>query len=439
MSGIGTVTFETIRKQSKSASFDESVTGMLFDYGYRQNLFEDFPLASSFFGNGETVLIYNLSDAESHGITKDLMNGLPHYHIRKYYDYIGGDAKLYITFARCTNGLEPNFEIIEDIQQRLGGELFQLGVWTEQFVWKKSNEPDGEYGFTNLLGNIQSHLDNLSGNGKSECESFPYSVILFPNTSMAYGDNDNSYIIEQDKIPEAIDLGFSGISVVLGQNGDNAVHTIQKDNIAKCPVGMVGCVMAILNLASAEMSIGSVADFDLNKNEDFLVPELGFGDLNADDYSPLTNINRVRQNILSLKGYIIPVSYKAKEAQYFLCNDQTLSTRDYSTISNNRVINKCKKIMRSVLLPKIKSSHFANTSTGEMSDVEKASITSEILSKIDDFMVNKKNQSQIYGRAVSVSSDSNFLDTDVISVSCTLVSKLSSSEINFKDEYYTND
>lgn len=439
MSGIGSVTFETIKRESQSASFDESVTGMLFDYGFRQNTFDDFPLANNFFGNGETVLINNLQEAESYGITDGLMNGVPHYHIKKYYDYVGGNTKLYVTFARCTNGLEPDFEIVEDIQQRLGGALFQLGIWTEQYIWKKADGVDETYDFTNLLGNIQGHLDNLSGSGKSDNESFPYSVILFPNTSFAYGEPGTSFTIDKNKIPDATELGFGGISVILGQNGDDTVHDIQKNNITRCPVGMMGYAMAILNLASAEMSVGSVLDFDLNKNEDFLSPELGFGKLSDDinDRSPISEISRVRQNVLSQKGYIIPVSYKSKEAQYFLSNDQTLSMGDYSTISNNRIINKCKRIIRSVLLPKIKSSHFADTSTGEMSEAEKVSISSEILSKMDDFLVNKKNQSQIYGRSVSVSSTSDFLDTDAISVSCTLVSKLSSSEINFRDEYYT--
>lgn len=437
MSGIGTVTFETITHKSQSVSFDESVSGMLFDYAYRQDVFSDYPLANHFFNNGDVVLINSLTEAEAHGITSDLMNGIPYYHIKKYYEYIGEDSKLYVSFFSCIQNGEPNFEIIEDMQQQVGGAIFQLGIWTEQFLWNCS---DGNYGFTNLLGSIQARLDNLSGNGTVESESFPMSVVLFPNTTITYGETDSAYTIDINKIPEALDLGFHGISVVLGQNGNDEIHSMQEKNIAKCPVGMMGYVMAILNLASAEMSIGSVLDFDLNKNEDFLVPELGFGSLGeSNNYSPISEINRVRKNILSLKGYIIPVSYKAKEAQYFLSNDQTLSIGDYSTISNNRVINKCKRIIRSVLLPKIKSNYLINPSTGQMSDVESASITSEILNKIDDFMVNKKNQPQIYGRLVSVTTDSDFVNSDKISVNVTIVSKYSSSEINFKDEYYTNE
>lgn len=438
MSGIGTVTFETIKNSSQRQSFDESVSGMLFDYGYRQNVFEESPLMEHYFGSNQTVLVNNLSEAEALGISDSFMNGLPYYHIKKYYEYIGTDAKLYLTFANCLRNGLPNFEIIEDIQQSVGGNMFQLGVWTEQFLWNKAD--DGGYGFTELLGSIQSCIDKLAGKNGNNNESFPLNVILFSNTSMLANNTSTSKIIDISSIPEAIGLGFYGISVVLGQNGDDDTHTIQESNINMCPVGLLGYTMAILTSAYAEVSIGSVLDFDLNKNEDFLSPELGFGSLTSDEkyYTPIEDINRVRQNILVSKGYIIPVEYKAKEAQVYLCNDQTLTEGKLNTIANNRIINKCKRIVRSALLPKIKEHWNIDTSTGKMADVEATSISSEIITKIDEFMINRKNQSQLYGRAVSIQTTEDFLETDEVEVSCTLVPKSCSSEINFKDYYSTN-
>lgn len=435
MNGVGTVTFDTIRSNSQEQSFDESVSGMLFDYGCRQNVFNGSPLMQHYFGSGQTMLVNNLTEAESLGISDKFMNGLPFYHIKKFYEYVGGDAKLYLTFANCVNSQRSNFEIIENIQQAVGGTMFQLGIWTEQFIWNKNEY--GRYGFTDLLSNIQSHIDNLAGKNNNSNESFPVSVVLCPNVSMPANSTSTIKDIDIDEIPEAIDLGFYGISVVLGQNGNDEVHAIQGKNLNMSPVGLLGYAMAILHSASAEMSIGSVYDFDLNKNEDFLSPELGFGyfSQNKKDYNPISKLNRVRQNILTGKGYIIPISYKANEGQVYFSNDQTLSDGMLNSISNNRIANKCKRIIRSVMLPKIKEHWYVDAMTGRMRDTEVAVITSEIMTKIDEFMINRKNQPQLYGRAVSIQTTDKILEKDEVEISCKLVPKSSSSEINFKDYY----
>ena len=434
MSGVETITFETIKSKSQRQSFDESVSGMLFDYGYRRNVFDGFPLAANYFGSEQTVLVNNLADAEALGINSEFMSGLPYYHIKKFYEYIGGNAKLYLTFSNCTNGLQPNFGIIENIQQAVGGTMFQLGVWTEQFLWNKNDEDT--YGFTELLGNIQSHVDNLAGKDNNNNESFPMSIILVPNTSMLANNASTVKSIDVNKIPDAIDLNFYDISVVIGQNGDDEVHGIQGKNINMC-----GYAMAALTLSSAEMSIGSVLDFDLNKNEDFFSPELGFGyfSQSENNYTPIKELNRVRQNTLISKGYIIPVSYKGKEAQVYFCNDKTLSEGELGNISDNRIANKCKRIIRSVLLPKIKEHWYVDSMTGRMRDTEVAVITSEVITKIDEFMINKKNQPQLYGRSISLQITDKFLNTDEIEISCKLIPKSSSSEINFKDYYSSNE
>lgn len=76
--------------------------------------------------------------------------------------------------------------------------------------------------------------------------------------------------------------------------------------------------MAALCLASAEMSIAYVGKFDLNKNDDIINPELGFGN-NAfrtiNDNNLMSSINRIRQNVLSQKVTSSQLAIKQKRLE----------------------------------------------------------------------------------------------------------------------------
>ena len=439
MKNLGRVTLNTKIKSSSNISFDESVCGMLFDLAYETNVFDDYPILEHYFGNNQTILIHNLEEASMYGLKDDgFLHGIPYYHISMFYKYIDDDADLYITFAKCMdNNNQPTFDIVQEIQLAACGRIFQLGVWTEQYLW--IYDENKEIKFSPLLSELQAQINTLMGiKGNLTNESSPFNIILSPCTASIQDGLMIDFSIDFQKIPEGINLGFNKVSVILGQEGSDEIHTIQKAITNLTPVGLLGFAMAALCLASAEMSIAYVGKFDLNKNDDIINPELGFGN-NAfrtiNDNNLMSSINRIRQNVLSQKGYIIPVGYKAKEAGVFFSSDQTMSDDEFGTLTNNRVINKCRRIIRSVLLPNVNNNMMIDTSTGKLSSTSAAIFQSDIIKSLDRYLVNSLNQSQISDRKVIIDTESRILNKDELLVKCTFIPVGTSDVINFIDDY----
>ena len=443
MAGLGTITLDSLKNTSyDSFSFDESICGILFDYGLRTAVFDDYPVAESFFKDNQVQLINNLEEAEKMGLLENgFMNGIPHYHIKQYYDFVGEDHKLYISFASCISYLNgnviPDFSQIQYMQQEAKGEIYQVGVWTEQCIWCDN---DGEYGFTQLLGELQTQGETLCGIRNTPSNSASaLSVILNCCTSCLYGDNSSRKKVSFKTLPNAISLDFHKVMVVLGQNGTDEVHQMQLQNINYTPVGMIGFALACCTMVPAEESIGSLLYCNLNKDDNFQSPELGFGDLTDNikdnDYNSIENVNQIRRNIISMAGYVLPTTYKAKEAAVYLSNDQCLSEGDYKSLANNRVIHKLRRIIKSVMLPYVEGNVEMDPNTGKIAVYDAALITNALNERADAVLVNSKGQAQVSGRIIEVDLDSNILENDSINIDVRLVPASSSDIINFRETY----
>lgn len=405
--GIGYATTGTFNRETDQFVLptDESVCGLLFDLTYFQSPFDDYPLIQQYFDGEETHLVNNLEEAAMYGIADNsFMNGVPYYHIKAFYDYIGEDAPLYICFA--SDG--KNWTAIEKMQAAANGKVFQIGVWTAQCIWNVSGN---ELGFTNLCGNLESAAEELTGKvGSKTLGISPLSIIVSPNTNVSKTE------ISLQDIPSAIELGFPKLSVCLVQNGTNAVHSMQANNSFNAPVGCIGLLMACLYLAYAEECIGYVAKFNLNKNEDFEDAEISIGD----NYFSVGDIAYSIGNELALKGYIIPCIYDGKETETFFSGDPTLSDGDYNTIANNRIIHKCRRCVHSALLPYINANHLLDVSNGGLSDTSKSILETAISNTLDSLMVNSLAQPQIDGRTVEVTDSDKILQTDAISITLSI-------------------
>lgn len=432
MSGLSTVTLTTTQKQPNTFSYDESVSCMLFDYGLRPNAFDNYPLLKQSFGNDQIVLVNNLDEAKGLGlIDNEFMNGVPYYHLSKFYNYIGENAPIYIVFAKCVKDYKPSYKIFENIQRETNGKVFQIGIWTEYNLWKKN--PDETYGFTELLSTIQNDMEELNDYG-----SFPMSVVLNAGTAILEGDISSNKNIDYTKLPDALSLDYRYISVLLGQNGTQEIHNRQMNNVNYTPFGLLGYCMACLYLAPAEMSVAYVKNFDINKNDDLLNPELGFGTISLNgksSFTPMAEINRVRKNIICQNGYIIPIGYQAKEGQVYFSNDQTLSFGDYNCIANNRIISKCRRAIKFTMLQKIKSDVFIDISTGQINAAEISALESLVMKNIDNIMVNSQGQQQIQGRKITITEDSNILETDKLVVKGSFIPAGASEIINMEDSF----
>lgn len=422
MPGIGYITTGSFENNTERFMLptDESVCGMLFDTSDFYKPFDDYPLLQQFFGNGQTHLINNLTEASMYGLCdENFMSGVPYYHLKQFYAYIGSDAPLYV----CFTSDHTEWSAIESMQTEANGKIFQIGIWTTQFIWNVQNN---KVVFTNLLNNIESGVEVLTGKvEESALGSTPLSVIVCPNTTLS----STSYVLQD--IPDATTLNCPKVSVNLVQNGTDEVHTMQSNCPYKSPVGSIGLIMACLYLAYAEESIGYVDKFNLNKNDDFENAEVYFGGkyFNVDDITYMVG------NYVAQMGYIMPCTYKGKEAEVFFSGDPTLSNGDYNHISNNRIMHKCRRAIHSALMPYINGSHFLNSTDGDLSESSKSIVTSDILNMIDSVMVNPLGQSQINGRTVTISENKKILETDTISIETSIGLVNYNSVINEKDDY----
>ena len=420
--GIGYITTGNFNNTTDpiALSTDESICGLLFDLTFFQNPFDDYPLIQQFFGNEETHVIKNMTEAAMYGLTDNqFMNGVPYYHIKSFYDYIGSDASLYICFTSDGN----EWSAIEKMQMAANGKIFQIGVWTAQCIW---NVADDSIGFTDLCGNLESAAEEITGKvGNKTVGVSPLSLVVSPNTSISKTG------VALQEIPTAINLDFPKLSVCLLQNGTDSVHAMQKKNPFNAPVGSIGLLMACLHLAYAEECIGYVKKFNLNKNDDFENAEIYFGS----KYISVDDIVYSVGNYIASQGYILPCTYTGKEAEVFFSGDPTLSDGDYNTIANNRIMHKCRRCVCSALLPYINAGHLLDTVSGGLSETAKTTLTTAITSKIDSIMVNVQGQSQINGRTVYVSDSENILDTDAISVNLSIGLVNYNKVINEQDDY----
>lgn len=399
---------------------DESVCGLLFDTTFFNRPFADFPLIQQYFGNEQIIVINNLTEAAMYGLSDNqFMNGVPYYHIKAFYDYIGSDAPLYLCFT--SDG--SKWSAVEKMQSAANGKIFQIGIWTAQCIWNVSGST---IGFTDLCSNLEAAAEELTGKvGNTTACRMPLSLIVSPNTSISL-----SGVALQD-VPTAIELDFPKVSVCLFQNGTDAVHTMQNSNPYKAPVGCIGLLMACLHLAYAEECIGYVDKFNLNANDDFENAEIYFGG----EYISVDDIAYMVGNYVARKGYIMPCTYSAKESEVFFSGDPTLSDGDYSTIANNRIIHKCRRCVCAALMPYIHAGHLLDVTTGALLSAAQTIITTAISDKIDAIMVNNVGQSQVDGYTVSVTKSDTILEDDAISVSLSIGLVSYSKVINEQDDY----
>lgn len=386
---------------------DESVGGILFDISGFDSPFVGYTQLEENFGSGQVQLIRNMDEAESIGLKDDgFLGGLVYYHISMFYDYIGDDKPLYIAFADCSGG----WDFIVDMQRATHGKIFQLGIWTSQQLLNIDYSV-GFLAFTNLALDIETAVEELTGKvGQPSFSPTPLSVILSANTHIGLRN------FSLQKMPNGTLCNAPKVSVLLCQDGSEEVHAIQSAMPSNTPVGSLGFAMAILSLAGAEANIGCVKDFNLNKNDHFQFPEIAVDD----EFFPLDGINRIVRNLLVSYGYIIPMSYPAKEGECYFAGDPTLSGGDYSIISNNRIIHKCRRTLFSVLLPYLHSNQVYDSANKRLGNSALNMFIEIIGSALTGKLINNAGNYQIKRYRIEEIETKNNLNDDAVNIKFTV-------------------
>lgn len=411
-----------------TGSSDEKVTGLLFDVSLQPSLF------TSGYGKtnearlrlGDVCYITSLKSAindfgiiertaatEEEEADVNFMHGIPAYHIREFFRMSGnvnGAGKLYVMFADCS----ATWDAVEVMQRAAGGMINQLGIWTEQPLWKAAGAAE-KYSL-NLVKGLNDVAVSLAGLNQ------PLSLVLSANPSNTGTDTTEGRQIDLNRIPSCI-CEASRISCIFGQAHHETVTLMQMRNANHTPVGFLGAVMGALARAGVHESIAWVKQFNLFTDH-FQEIELGFGDINLDEAEEkFLSLNRYESLSPSLldelddKGYIFPMKYAGRENGIYISKDQTCSTGDYRTIARNRTINKSRRAVRAALLPYVNSPLMVNPSTGFLAP---SKITA-FKTLVGDILAKMQAAQEISGYAVTIDPNQNVLVDDTLRISYVIV------------------
>lgn len=412
---------------SNSYAGNEKVTGLLFDVSLQPKLFGE-----GYGKNNENKLALNdviyitnrkqsikdfgiierIEVEEDDEYNENFLHGIPAYHIREFFRTSGnidGNGKLYIMFADCSH----NWDAVEIMQRAAGGSINQLGIWTEQPLWKLNGAAD-KYNL-NLVKGLNDKAIALAEQNQ------PLSIILCANPSNTGARTEEGNKIDFNKIPSCI-CESSRISVIFGQPRSELVSIMQKRNENNTPVGFLGAVIGCIAKANVHESIAWVRQFNIF-NDDFQDIEMGFGDINLtveDEFISLNlyeSLSPTMLDDLDDKGYIFPIKYAGRENGIYISKDQTCSDGDFRTIARNRTINKSRRQVREALLPYVNSPLMVNPATGFLA----ASKITAFKSLVGDILNKMKTNQEISGYAVNIDANQNVLVNDTLKIGYVIV------------------
>lgn len=398
--------------------FDTSLQPKLFTEGYGKNNLSKLKLGDVCYITSRKQAIKDFGIIERVEATEEeennanFMHGIPAYHISEFFRNSGNIdsyGRLYVMFADCSS----NWDAIEIMQRVAGGKINQLGIYTEQPLWKVNGD-EPKYNL-NIVTSVNDKAVALAEQNQ------PLSIILAANCSNTGSDTSDGKKIDLNKIPSCI-CECSRTSVIFGQAHDELISTMQKRNTNNSPVGFLGAVMGCIAKANVHESIAWVQQFNLF-SEKFQDIELGFGDINLTSSGDFTSVNLyeslspVLLDDLDDKGYIFPIKYSGRENGIYISKDQTCAKNDFRTIARNRTINKSRRAVRDVLLPYVNSPLLVNPSTGLLAP---SKITS-FKNLVSDTIQKMKTAQEISGFSVTIDPNQNVLIDDTLRISYVIV------------------
>lgn len=412
----------------QTPSDQERVTGLLFDVSLQPELFtagygkinenklklNDVVYVTSRKSSINDFGIIEWSDVvdPDQETTENFMYGIPAYHIREFFRMAGGvdsSGRLYVMFADCST----DWDAIDVMQRAAGGMINQLGVWTEQPLWKANGEAE-PYNL-NLVKSLNDKAEAMASQNQ------PLSIVLSANPSTTGAATTAGKQIDLLRIPSAI-CESSRVSVIFGQSASDMIRRIQHRNPTNAPVGFLGSVMGAIARANVQESVAWVKQFNLFA-DDFQEIEFGFGDTNLDADDEFVSLNAyeslspVLLDELDDKGYIFPIKYAGRENGIYISRDQTCSHGDFRTIARNRTINKSRRKVREALLPYVNSPLMVNPSTGFLA----ASKISAFKTLIGDILAKMQAAQEIAGYSVTIDEKQNVLVDDRLRIGYVIV------------------
>lgn len=438
MAGINRFSIDSQKSNQIIGIFNESVCGLVFDTSMRSNVFSGYTMANQYYGNGQICELTSMDEVEASGITENgIMNGVPYYHLKHFFTMAAKDTSphsIYVVFEDCSS----SFQVFNRMMQETGKRIFQFGVWTERDLFNYCGEDLISPLLTQINEAVFSFKETFQKSDDYDLD-IPYNVVLCANppradlidTTIYLTDQNgnrlltknNEYLVAQignalqtfnyRTLPSVRDYDIPGLSVLIGQERSDEVHTMQAKNVNDTPVGCIGAALGVLTLCPVEYSIADNTLFSLR--DVIPVAELGFGF----DNTPMDTLSYVRKNGLDLNGYIFPTDKDGYIGETFFSSDRTLGSRDYCNLVRCRTINKVHRIVRNTMIRQINNAVPVNPTTGKISQTTATSIANDIYNTIDSYMgisSSLKGAAQLDYRQVTVPTDQDLVNGISLSV-----------------------
>lgn len=409
---------------TSKVNMSEKVCGLLFDISGQGSTFwtAGAGAAAAAKLQGKVVELNTLDDAIDAGIAEYseltsttaatyILNGVAYYHIKKFFNLVGGYGRLFVYFADCSS----NWNALVEMQNAAQGQIGQIGVWTEQNLWHLATAEATSYTLKSIVLDINTVAAQLANQYHA-----PVSILLNANTAKVTTASDPSTTVALAKIPTAITTNRY-VTILLGQSAETNVAAMQHSLTSKTPIGTLGIALGSLVNSNVAESIGWVQQHDLSNYIADI--ELGFGDVSetAGEFGSTTNfaaLTKAQIDALDDKGYVFLCRYAGLEGKVYYSSDQTCSDGDYRTIARNRVINKSRRSVRAALLPYVNSPIKVDPATGKLSTAQ-ITIFSNLVSDILNAM---QSAEEISGTgSVTIPADQNILQNDTLTISYTIV------------------
>lgn len=288
-------------------------------------LFFNDTLPSGFAADDRTKAVFSLEQAETLGIIEGSADhAVEHYQIKTFFDQ-NPSGKLWVSFQVLT-GMTTDFAEIAQIQSIANGEIRQIGIVD------LSGTTLVRIGTDDVHDAIQTQITALKAIDQ------PIQCLI--------GFDDSGLTDATDYTTLSAEL-CPNVSVVIGQDGTKVGAALATTNGTAIPA--VGAFLGAVSAAKVNENIGWVAKFNFAETGEFSVPKLGSGEL-------FKNVSAALETSLNNYGYLFLKTHTGRAGTYANFSWTAVSqSDDFSTIENNRTMDKAVRQIRSFMLPNLNS------------------------------------------------------------------------------------
>lgn len=288
-------------------------------------LFFNDTLPAGFTANDRTKAVFSLEQAEQLGIIEGSANhAVEHYQIKTFFDQ-NPSGKLWVSIQVLT-AMTTDFAEIAEIQSIANGEIRQIGIVD------LSGTTLVRIGTDDVHDTIQTQITALKAIDQ------PIQCLI--------GFDDSGLTDASDYTTLASETA-SNVSVVIGQDGTKVGAALATTNGTAIPA--VGAFLGAVSAAKVNENIGWVAKFNFASTGEFSVPKLGSGEL-------FKNVSAALETSLNNYGYLFLKTHTGRSGTFANFSWTAVSqSDDFSTIENNRTMDKAIRQIREFMLPNLNS------------------------------------------------------------------------------------